>query len=185
DYLDLANHCKSIDQEIRFCINSIGVLEGSILEKPERKISEIDIEKLSYSFQVNALPILLLTKYLFPCLRKSSSLRLIQISAKLGSIQDNELGGWYSYRLSKAAGNMGLKNISIELKRYNPSAVCISIHPGTCDTKFTQNFLESAKSRYKVHTATESANNILEVIRNLNPSDSGQFFNWDGQKLDF
>ena len=185
DFSELANICEKLQLKIRYCINTIGLLEGPILQKPERRITEICVEKMLHSFHVNSLPILLLGKHLFPYFKKSPSLKLIQLSAKLGSITDNQFGGWHSYRMAKAAGNMALKNLSIELKHYNPSAICIAVHPGTTDTKFTKNYLETAKNKYQIHSSKNTALNIIKLAEERSPQDSGSFFNWDGTELGF
>lgn len=185
DFEKLSLLIKSINEPIGFLINTIGLLEGEILESPERKIAECQPEKMLHSFQVNALPSLLLAKYLFPQLRSSKDLKFASLSAKVGSITDNRSGGWYSYRMSKVALNMAIKNLAIEIGRYNPSALVVSLHPGTTETNFTKNFLESARNKYEIHSPEATAENLFRVLSSLDVKDSGNFYNWTGEALAF
>jgi NAD(P)-dependent dehydrogenase (short-subunit alcohol dehydrogenase family) len=103
------------------------------------------------------------------------------ISAKVGSISDNRLGGWYAYRASKAALNMFIKNIAIEFARNKKKIILLSLHPGTTKTELSEPFTKNTK--YQLHTPIETAKNLLSVIENKTLDDSGKFFSWDGEEL--
>lgn len=104
------------------------------------------------------------------------------ISARVGSVSDNHLGGWYSYRASKAALNMMLKNLSIELARKYPHALVLGLHPGTVDTKLSKPFQASSGGK-KLFTPEESAAYLLNVIATKTPADSGRCFAYDGSEI--
>lgn len=167
-------------------INCIGTLHNQEFGLPERKLAEIEFKKFMHAFQVNALPTALLLKTLSPFMRNSARPIFASISAKVGSIGDNAMGGWYSYRASKAALNMIIKTASIEIKRLNPMALVVALHPGTTDTDLAQPFLEHAKKRYQIHTPEETAQNLMNVLKTLDPkADTGKFLNWDGSELPY
>ena len=106
------------------------------------------------------------------------------ISAKVGSIQDNRLGGWYGYRSSKTALNMMIKTASIELRRKNALAICVALHPGTVDTALSSPFRNSVSSSVLVSPDT-AAGNLLRVIDKLSVDDTGGFFSWNGEKIPY
>lgn len=165
-------------------INCVGTLHNEQIEGPERKIEEIEASQLMHSFEVNSLPTALLAKHLKEKLRKSEAPAFISLSAKVGSIGDNGMGGWYSYRASKAALNMLIKGFSIEMKRIHPQSLVVAMHPGTTKSRLSEPFLASASRKYEIHTADETAHNLWEVYRALNPADdTGKFLNWDGSEL--
>jgi NAD(P)-dependent dehydrogenase (short-subunit alcohol dehydrogenase family) len=104
------------------------------------------------------------------------------LSARVGSIGDNRLGGWHSYRASKAALNMILRNLAVELGRTHPQAVVAGLHPGTVDTGLSAPFQRGVKPE-KLFTADHSAERLLTVLERLTPADSGGVFAWDGQRI--
>ena len=104
------------------------------------------------------------------------------LSARVGSIQDNQLGGWHAYRASKAALNMLLKTLSIELARRNPTALCVGLHPGTVDTRLSEPFQRGVPEG-KLFSPRRSARCLLNVLDRLSPEQSGQVFAWDGQPI--
>ena len=106
---------------------------------------------------------------------------LVTISAKVGSISDNKLGGWYGYRASKSALNMFIKNISIEYKNRKAPCIALAIHPGTTDTELSKPFI--ARSKLTIHTPEQTAENILNVIDSKRLEDSGKFLSWDGTEI--
>jgi NAD(P)-dependent dehydrogenase (short-subunit alcohol dehydrogenase family) len=106
------------------------------------------------------------------------------ISAKVGSIADNRLGGWHSYRASKAALNMMVRNFAIELGRSNPVAIAVTLHPGTVDTPLSRPFQRNVPTE-KLFTAEQSATYLLGVIDGLTPTDTGTLKSWDGSTLPF
>lgn len=173
---------KEVDQ-VSYVINCIGFLHDEKLEGPERRLEEVDPESLLRSFEVNTLPTATIAKHLKPLIRTSEKPKFVSLSAKVGSITDNGMGGWYSYRASKAALNMLIKNIGLEFGRINKEAIVLSLHPGTTESKLSEPFLEAAKKKYQIHTADETAENLLKVIDSAQPTKSGVFYNWDGSEL--
>ena len=146
-------------------------------QMPEKTYKNIDINFVKKNFEVNAFGPALLMKYFLPLLDSESKSVFASLSAKVGSIEDNKYGGWYSYRASKAALNQFIKTASIELAMKNKKAICVAVHPGTVVSKLSQPF---QKTDLKIQSPHESAKNILQVIFNLNYQDTGNFYNWDG-----
>jgi NAD(P)-dependent dehydrogenase (short-subunit alcohol dehydrogenase family) len=161
-------------------ISTYGVLHNLEGIKPEKSLREIDIDKMIEVFSINAFTAPLVAKNLEPFLNSSKESHLIYLSAKVGSLQDNGMGGWYSYRASKAALNMFMKNISIEFSRKNLKTKVYSIHPGTTVTKLSEPFLKS--SNLKIWSSEETAKHILNTIYSTNSS-TGSFLNWNGEVL--
>ena len=106
------------------------------------------------------------------------------ISARVGSITENALGGWYGYRASKAALNMLLRTLAIELARKNPRALCVGLHPGTVDTALSQPF-QANVPRGRLFSPERSAVSLLQVLDELGPEANGGFFSWNGRQLPF
>ncbi len=170
-------------EQLDLCINFIGTLNDERTNS-ERSLKDTSIESSLWSFKVNTLPSLMLAKYLKELLRKSESSVFAAVSAKVGIISDNHLGGWYSYRSSKAALNMVIKNIAIEFKRSLRNCSVFAIHPGTTETGLSENFLEAARKKYTIHSPESSAENIFNIIKDARPeTHTGLFYNWDGKKL--
>jgi NAD(P)-dependent dehydrogenase (short-subunit alcohol dehydrogenase family) len=182
-YGELFNHISQ-SGPIDMLINSAGTLalnENNSYKIPEKSLRDIDFNALMEVFKVNSFITPMLAKYAKPFLCKEKASVFCSLSAKVGSITDNELGGWYSYRSSKAALNMFLKTISIEYKRSGLKTIILALHPGTTETRLSGKFLGSVK--HKVWNTKETAAHILDVFEGLNMSDSGTFKNWDGQTL--
>ncbi len=100
----------------------------------------------------------------------------------MGSIDDNRLGGWYGYRASKAAQNMLTKTMAIELRRLNPSIICVALHPGTVDTDLSRPFQRHVP-KDKLFSPEQAAKQLLQVIAGLDSDDNGGFFAWDGKPI--
>lgn len=164
---------------LRLVMDATGFLHGANWS-PEKSWQQLDPAHMAHSFAVNAIGPALLMKHLLPLLARDGKSVFATLSAKVGSIGDNRLGGWYSYRASKAALNQLVHTAAIELKRRHPHAVCVALHPGTVDTGLSAPF---AKSGLDVRPAAEAAQRILSVIHNLQAQDSGGFFNHDGSPL--
>ena len=166
---------------LHYVINSIGVLhEGEM--QPEKSIRHINAEQLLRYFQVNSIGAMLLFKYLQPLLKHSDRSILATISAKVGSIGDNQVGGWYGYRASKSALNMFVKNTAIEYKRTTPNAIIVALHPGTTATRLSQPFQKNVPPE-KLFSVDKAVSQLLTVIDGLESKDSGEFFSWDGTQL--
>ncbi len=145
---------------------------------PEKKLGDLNSAQMQETFLVNAIGPALVLRYFSPLLAKERSV-FACLSAKVGSIQDNRLGGWYSYRASKAALNMMLKTASIELARTKPNTVVVALHPGTVNSALSKPF----KGEQIGHPAKEAAAELLAQIDQTLPSDSGTFVAYNGERL--
>ncbi|MFE4105493.1 SDR family NAD(P)-dependent oxidoreductase [Almyronema epifaneia] len=168
-------------RQLHWVINCVGILHEDSLH-PEKALRQVDPEQLLRYFQVNSLPTVLLAKHLLPLLKHSDRSLFAAISAKIGSIGDNRLGGWYGYRASKAALNMLMKTAAIEYSRKSPQTILTVLHPGTTDTKLSQPFQQNVAPE-KLFTVDRTVTQLIEVMRQLSPADSGEFFSWDGSRL--
>ena len=178
DYLDeksLEDASKVIDVKLDLIIVAIGMLDN-----PEKSIRDISKEKFFKMFEVNTIPTALIGKYFIPTFYKDRTTKFASLSARVGSIDDNELGGWYSYRASKTALNMILKNFSIEQKRVNPQNIIIGLHPGTVDSVLSKPFQKKNKEYFSPEFA---AKKLREVIENKSISDNGKIFDWDNKVI--
>ncbi|CAN5584831.1 SDR family oxidoreductase [soil metagenome] len=151
--------------------------EGLGPEKGMRAVTEASLTRL---FQVNAVLPALVAKYLSPLLPRDEPSILAALSARVGSIGDNRLGGWHAYRASKAALNMLFRCQAVELGRERPLAVCVTLHPGTVETALSAPFTRSARSRFQPE---EAARRLMKVLRGLTPADSGGFFAHDASRV--
>ncbi|MBW4659334.1 MAG: SDR family NAD(P)-dependent oxidoreductase [Drouetiella hepatica Uher 2000/2452] len=162
-------------------INCVGVLHDGTMQ-PEKSLRQINADQLLRYFQVNSIGAVLLAKQVQPLLKHGDRAIFATISAKVGSIGDNQLGGWYGYRASKAALNMLMKNTAIEYKRTCPRAIVVTLHPGTTDTQLSQPFQRNVPTE-KLFSVDRTVQQLLEVIDRLQESDSGEFFSWNGDRL--
>lgn len=179
-WIDMVNVFLKDVVEIDLFINCIGFLSGSG-RVPEKKLADINIDYLLESFCSNSLPVVLFAKHLFSFFKNKSPSAFISLSARVGSISDNSLGGWYGYRASKAANNMFVKNIALEFSRLNLNTLVMSLHPGTTDTDLSKNFIKNTK--YQVHSPNQTAKNMIEVIEKKTLDDHGGFFDWRGEEI--
>ena len=124
----------------------------------------------------------LIGKYFIPYLRKDEKSVFAFLSARVGSISENKLGGWYSYRASKTALNQIIKNFSIEIKRTNKNAIFVGLQPGTVKSFLSKPFERNVKED-NLFTPEYSAEKLLQVINDLSPDDSGKFFAWNGEEI--
>lgn len=167
--------------ELDWLINCVGILHTQD-KGPEKSLQSLDIAFFQHNLTLNTLPSVMLAKHFCHALKQSDSARFAVISAKVGSISDNRLGGWYSYRASKAALNMFLKTLSIEWQRSMKHCVVLSLHPGTTDTPLSQPFQQSVP-KDKLSTPEYVANCLLPIIANATPVQTGCFFAYDGTEL--
>ena len=164
---------------LRLLLVVTGFLHGNA-GQPERSWLQLDAEYLQHTFLVNAIGPALVLKHFFPLLPSKGRCVAGFVSARVGSIGDNALGGWYGYRASKAALNQLVKTASIELARRNRQALCVALHPGTVATALSQPF---AKTGLEVRPPEEAARDLLAVLDGLQPANSGGFFGYRGEKL--
>lgn len=157
-----------------------GVLHSG--RQPERSLRALDPEHLLRDYRINAVGPALVAKHFLPLLPRDGRAVFAALSARVGSIGDNRLGGWHSYRASKAALNMLLRNIAIETARTHPQAIIAGLHPGTADTALSAPFQKGVPED-RLFTPAYSAERLLNVIDGLQPTDSGGVFAWDGQRI--
>ena len=165
--------------QIRLVLVATGIL-SSRGAKAEKRLEDISSEAVLAAFRVNTLGPLLVAKHFLPLLPRSGKSVFAAISARLGSIGDNRLGGWYSYRASKAALNQAIRTIAIELVRRAPDAICLALHPGTVDTGLSRPF---SGSRHPTLKPSDSAAMLLSVIDNATWRNSGEFLDQNGLKI--
>lgn len=163
-------------------IVATGVLKIDPGIDPEKSLKDLSAHKFEIIFAANTIFPSLVAKHFLPCLNKKQRSIFAVLSARVGSISDNHLGGWYAYRASKAALNMVVKNASIEIGRRCPNAIVVSLHPGTVDSKLSKPF-QSHVAHDKLFTPHYSAQKLIDVLGGLTPNDSGKCFAWDGQEI--
>lgn len=164
-------------------IAATGVLHSERLS-PEKALKDIDPESMLETFQINSVGPILLAKYFLPLMRREAKSVFAAISARVGSISDNRLGGWASYRTSKAALNMLLRTAAIEHKRRWPESIVVALHPGTVDTHLSAPFQRGVPEG-KLFTPAFSAERLIGVVDDLSAADTGRFFAWDGNPIEF
>ncbi|MBC8997296.1 SDR family oxidoreductase [Pseudomonas sp. N40(2020)] len=157
-------------------VHAAGLLHRDAI-KPEKSYSAMEHDALQAVFQVNTLGPAMVLRYFLPLLDPQGAMAML--SAKVGSIDDNRLGGWYAYRASKAALNMLIKTAAIELARTRPHSRLLSLHPGTVVSALSQPFRGASAAR----PASVASHELLTLIDRLTPSDSGHFFAYDGERL--
>ena len=163
---------------------SSGILWQGDSLRPEKAMREISLEGLARLFAVNAAGPTLVAKHFLPELRRDSKTLFAALSARVGSINDNRLGGWYSYRASKAALNMLLRTLAIEHARQRPQSIIAGLHPGTVDTGLSGPYT-SRTPRKQLFSPEQSARYLVDVIDGLRVEDTGQTFAWDGSRIEF
>ncbi|NEO93873.1 MAG: SDR family NAD(P)-dependent oxidoreductase [Moorea sp. SIO3G5] len=184
DELQVSEAVKQISIEIdklHLVINCVGLLHDGSLQ-PEKSLKQINSEHLIRYFQVNSIGAVLLAKHLLPLFRHSDRSIFASISAKIGSIGDNQLGGWYGYRASKAALNMLMRTVAIEYSRKSPQTIVVTLHPGTTNTRLSKPFQKNVPAD-KLFPVERTVTQLMAVIEKLDKGDSGKFFSWDGSEL--
>lgn len=149
---------------------------------PERSLRDLDADRLAHLFAINTIGPALALKHFAPLLAKDQPSAIACISARVGSISDNRLGGWYGYRASKAALNQIVRTAAIELARSHRQSVCVALHPGTVDTGLSKPFQRGVPTE-KLFTPAYSAERLLGVLDTLTPAQSGRIFAWDGAEI--
>ena len=176
----IQNAAKSVE-EINFdeVIIASGLLHTNEFG-PEKSIKDLKADNILKVLNVNTVGPAIIGKYFLPLLNKDNKSVMAFLSARVGSISENKLGGWYAYRASKSALNQVIKTFSIELKRTNPKAIIIGLQPGTVDSELSAPFKRSV-SNNKLFTAEYSVSQLLEVIERADESSSGNLISWDGE----
>lgn len=179
DSLERAAAFAAAKGELRLVIDATGFLHDE-QQAPEKSWQQIDADKFARSFALNAIGPALIMKHVLPLLPRTEKVVFATLSARVGSIGDNRLGGWYAYRASKAALNQLVRTAAIELARRSPEALCIALHPGTVATPLSAPF---AATDLKAHTPVEAAHHLLAVVDGLTADANGEFFDWRGQPV--
>ena len=177
DLMDEASIAQAVARvaqlgDLRLVIDATGFLHDDA-QAPEKALRDLDGARLARAFALNAIGPALLMKHVLPVLASKDKAVFATLSARVGSIGDNHLGGWYGYRASKAALNQFVRTAAIELKRRKPDALCVALHPGTVRTQLSDPF---TKDGLEVQTPQTSAARLLGVIDGLTAGQSGGFF---------
>jgi NAD(P)-dependent dehydrogenase (short-subunit alcohol dehydrogenase family) len=182
DGLDITNEVNvseklgRLESKLDLVVVATGILSGS--GGPEKSIRTVSADEMAMLFAVNTIGPALILKHAKQLLRRDRRAVFAVLSARVGSIGDNSLGGWYSYRASKAALNQLVRTASIELKRTHKQLICTALHPGTVATEFTRNYPNHATV-----PPEQAAWNLVNVVEQLSPSDTGHFFDWAGKEV--
>ena len=149
---------------------------------PEKSFKQIDADAMARALYLNTVGPALIAKHALPLLPRDRRAVFAALSARVGSISDNQLGGWHSYRASKAALNMLIRNFAIEMRRTHEQAMVVGLHPGTVETALSEPFQGNVPEA-QLSTPERSANHLLDVIAGLEPLDSGKCFDWKGEQV--
>ena len=168
---------------VKQVIVATGVLHDAYCQ-PEKSWSHLSMEALSHVFAINTFGPALLAKHFLPLLDQQQPSLMALLSARVGSIGDNRLGGWYAYRASKAALNMLIKTFSIELARTNKQAAVIGLHPGTVDSGLSQPFQRNVPQG-KLFSPEFAVEKMQQVLAQVRVGDSGKILAWDGQVIEY
>ena len=164
---------------VRLVLNATGFLHGDGI-MPEKALSRLTREGLERNFQINAIGAGLFMRHMLPLLPREGRSIYGALTAKVGSIADNEIGGWYAYRAAKAAHNQLIRTAAVEIARTRPEAVLVALHPGTVRSDLSEPF---AKAGLNVRDPAEAARDLLGVIDGLGPKDTGTFRGYDGATI--
>lgn len=163
-------------------INTVGLLHAGPDLQPERRLADVNVGNIQQSFAVNSIGPLLLAKHFAALMPRRTPCTFATLSARVGSISDNKLGGWYAYRASKAAQNMLTKTLSIELKRTHRQIRVIALHPGTVATDLSEPFRGNVSDQ-QLFSVEQCTNYLLSILDKLDENGNGKFFAWDGQEI--
>jgi NAD(P)-dependent dehydrogenase (short-subunit alcohol dehydrogenase family) len=178
---DAAGRLDPGDTPLRMIVNCAGLLHDDGLV-PEKRLEDLNDEHLHRVFAVNCFGPMLVARYFQPLLARRGRTVFASISARVGSITDNRLGGWYAYRASKAAQNMFTRTLAIELARRLPDCLCVGLHPGTVETDLSAPFRRGV-SADRLFTPAYAAERMIDVVAGLGIEASGNCFAWDGKPI--
>lgn len=179
DESSIANAADLAGRDLTLIVVATGVLHADGFQ-PEKTYRHLDAERLGLGFAVNAIGPALIMKHFLPRLARNQRAVFATLSARVGSISDNMIGGWYGYRAAKAALNQFVRTASIELARTHPLAICIGLHPGTVDTRLSRPY---AKHGLNVQTPADAARKLINVIDHVVPELSGCLLDNEGQVI--
>lgn len=161
-----------------------GMLHNPGSRMPEKSSRALDGEAMAQIFAINTIGPAIVAKHFLPLMRRDERSVFALLSARVGSIGDNRLGGWHSYRASKAALNMLVRNFAIEFAARNPRGIVVAVHPGTVDTDLSRPFQRNVPEG-SLFEPKQSAMHILAVLESLSPGDSGGLFAWNGERIPY
>jgi NAD(P)-dependent dehydrogenase (short-subunit alcohol dehydrogenase family) len=164
-----------------FIIIATGMLHNGTYG-PEKSLRELDADRLAQAFAINVIGPALVAKHFLPLFARDKRGVFAALSARVGSISDNRIGGWYGYRAAKAALNMTIRNLAIEWGRTHKQGICVGLHPGTVDTPLSKPFQKNVAAE-RLFTPDYAATQMLGVLDQLSPADSGKCFAWDGAEI--
>lgn len=185
DEASVAEAARSVERGsagLSLVLVATGILHDGEALRPERTWRSLERPALERAYLVNAVGPALVAKHFLPLLARGRKSAFAALSARVGSITDNRLGGWHAYRASKAALNMLLRTLAIELARRNPQALCVGLHPGTVATPLSAPFRAGVPAG-RLLTPDLAASRLLEVLDALSPADSGRVLAWDGRPV--
>lgn len=184
DLLDeesIATAARSLG-DVDLAIVATGLLHDDEIE-PEKTWRALDPMAMRRSFEINTIGPALIAKHVLPLLPRDRRAVFAVLSARVGSIGDNRLGGWYSYRASKAALNQVIRCLAIELAAKRPLAICVGLHPGTVDTPLSRPFQANVTGG-RLFTPEQSAEHLIQVVDQLDATQSGRVFDWNGREIE-
>ena len=181
DLQKLATRISADQQSLNLVMHCAGILHETGIG-PEKALVQLRRAALARVFDVNTFGPILLAQAVLPLMAREATTHFAVLSAMVGSIGDNRLGGWYAYRASKAALNQLMKTLAIEAKRRYPLLCVSSVHPGTTDTGLSRPFQANVPAE-RLYTPAQSAARIMQVVLGGGPDDTGRFVNWDGSIL--
>jgi NAD(P)-dependent dehydrogenase (short-subunit alcohol dehydrogenase family) len=184
DESSIAAAAADCGDNIDLVIVATGILHREPGIKPEKRLADVDGQSMAEVLHINTIGPALLAKHFLPRLRRDAKSAFAPISARVGSISDNRLGGWASYRASKAALNMLMRTFSIEQARTNAQSLVVTLHPGTTDTALSRPFQRNVPEG-KLFEPAFVADRLLAVLDGLTPGDSGGFFAWDASRIEY
>jgi NAD(P)-dependent dehydrogenase (short-subunit alcohol dehydrogenase family) len=180
---DAARQVAAETDRLHLVVNAAGVLHDAAAGlAPEKRLADVRADALAASFAVNAFGPLLVAKHFERLLAHRERAVFASISARVGSIGDNRLGGWYAYRGAKAAQNMFTKTLAIEWARSRRNVACVALHPGTTDTDLSRPFQANVPPG-KLFSTGRTVRQLLAVIDHVTPADTGRFLAWDGSEI--
>jgi NAD(P)-dependent dehydrogenase (short-subunit alcohol dehydrogenase family) len=180
--IEQAASLASKEGPLDIVIVATGILYDNTI-MPEKSLRDLSTEKFMHLFAVNTILPALIAKHFLPKLNRQTRSVFTALSARVGSISDNRLGGWYAYRASKSGLNMIIKNAAIEISRQNKNAIIVGLHPGTVNSNLSKPFQDKVPDG-KLFTSDYSVKRLLGVLDNLTPESNGKCFSWDGKEVE-
>lgn len=180
DQDSVARVAAQVDGTFDLIFNATGALQIGD-QGPEKTLNAIDAGAMARQFALNAIGVALVLRYFSPALHRSERAVFASLSARVGSIGDNRLGGWISYRAAKAAQNQIIRTAAIEIARKRPQSIVVALHPGTVETSLTTAYAGNRPTLSPQHAVQA----LLAVMDRLTPADTGTFWDWKGAQVEW